>query len=294
MYTHADKTQENKRQSVANEVAQRQDRDKSTLPFVNNSPESIAQRKLQEIAQSHSQAKQTTQLQAMAHDCNSRRQQHVQKKENNTGLPSSEPKRKMKGKLAQRQVVIQKQRWAIVPGGMSIDVEATTTEELTSLYNNYYMPNRANPNYKQFGIIVADELKKRRAANEQQAEATGKAEGVEVKHEEIPDVPGSFQSGGITFNLSHKRGEMLLYENDVKSNKAGGAHITIHQPIMNINDWDKDTHEIHARYYISKRASVGVTFVQGRETVSTGATHDQMAMRFVRQLAIDCYNALNG
>ncbi len=112
--------------------------------------------------------------------------------------------------------------------------------------------------------------------------------------EDIPDVPASFVSGGITFNRSEKRGEMLIYENGIKSNKAGGAHITIHEPIMNIRDWKKDIHEIHARYYISKRASVGVTLVAGNVTAETGITSDVEASSFVKQLALDCYNALNG
>ena len=115
-----------------------------------------------------------------------------------------------------------------------------------------------------------------------------------MMEEDIPDVPASFVSGGITLNRSEKRGEMLLYENDIKSNKAGGAHVTIHEPIMNIRDWKKDIHEIHARYYISKRASVGVTLVAGNVTDQTGVTTNIEALNFVEQLALDCYNALNG
>jgi len=49
MNTHADKTQENKRQSVANEVSQKQNGGRSTFQFMDNRPEAIAQRKLQEM-----------------------------------------------------------------------------------------------------------------------------------------------------------------------------------------------------------------------------------------------------
>jgi hypothetical protein len=49
MNTHTDKTQKNKSQSVANEVSQRHGRSKTTFRFVDNRPETIAQRKLQEM-----------------------------------------------------------------------------------------------------------------------------------------------------------------------------------------------------------------------------------------------------
>ncbi len=54
MNTHADKTQENKSQSVANELSQKQGSGESTFQFVDNRPEAVAQRKLQEMANNHS------------------------------------------------------------------------------------------------------------------------------------------------------------------------------------------------------------------------------------------------
>jgi len=48
MNTHSDKTQENKSQSVANAVAQKQNNGESTFQFVDNRPEAVAQQKLQE------------------------------------------------------------------------------------------------------------------------------------------------------------------------------------------------------------------------------------------------------
>lgn len=47
--THASKTQENKSQSVANGESQMQNSKESTFQFVDNRPEAIAQRKLQEM-----------------------------------------------------------------------------------------------------------------------------------------------------------------------------------------------------------------------------------------------------
>ncbi|MEM8999765.1 MAG: DUF4157 domain-containing protein [Bacteroidota bacterium] len=88
MSTHADKTQENKNQSVANGITKKQGSSKSTFQFFDNRPEAVAQRKLQDMANNSPQAKQAAQLQAMAND-HSSKQQPIQKKENNTGLPDT-------------------------------------------------------------------------------------------------------------------------------------------------------------------------------------------------------------
>jgi hypothetical protein len=105
MNTHADKTQENKSQSVSNETSQKQGGGESTFQFVDNRPEAVAQRKLQEMANNSPQVKQlmafqdmannspqakkTVQLQAMADNHSAQQQQPIQKKENNTGLPDN-------------------------------------------------------------------------------------------------------------------------------------------------------------------------------------------------------------
>lgn len=88
MNTHADKTQENKSQSFANAVSPKRS-GKSTFQFVDNRPEAIAQRKLQEMANNSPQVKQAAQLQAMADNHSAQQQQPIQKKENNTGLPDN-------------------------------------------------------------------------------------------------------------------------------------------------------------------------------------------------------------
>lgn len=66
MSSHADKTRENKSQSVANEVARKQSGEKSTFQFVDNRPEAIAQRELQEMADSSPQAMSMQAVQQMA------------------------------------------------------------------------------------------------------------------------------------------------------------------------------------------------------------------------------------
>jgi len=59
MNTHADRTQEHKRQAVSNEVSQKQSGGKSsTFQFVDNRPEAISQRKLQEMANNSPRVKQ--------------------------------------------------------------------------------------------------------------------------------------------------------------------------------------------------------------------------------------------
>jgi len=89
MHTHADKTQENKNQLAAIIVPQKMSSGKSSFQFVDNRPEAIAQRKLQEMANKSPQIKQAAQLQTMANN-RSTQEQSIQKKENNTGLPDIE------------------------------------------------------------------------------------------------------------------------------------------------------------------------------------------------------------
>src|SRR6478609_8236969 len=89
MNTHTDKPQEHKSQSVANEVSQLLGNSELALPFIDNRPEAVAQRRLQQIANNSPQAKQAMQLQAMANNYTAHIHQTIQKKENNTGLPDN-------------------------------------------------------------------------------------------------------------------------------------------------------------------------------------------------------------
>ncbi|MEP5340730.1 MAG: hypothetical protein ABJL44_13380 [Algibacter sp.] len=94
MHVHADKTKENKSQSVANGESQMQSRGESTFKFVDNKPEALASKKLQlmannspqvsqlralqVIANNSPQSKQITQLQAIAEKPIARQQQPIQ------------------------------------------------------------------------------------------------------------------------------------------------------------------------------------------------------------------------
>lgn len=105
MNTHADKTQGNKIQPVANVVPQRESGDTPSFQFIDNRPESAAQRKLQEMANNSPRAKQsmafqetankslrvrqTAQFQAMADNSAAQHLPSIQKKQNETGLPDA-------------------------------------------------------------------------------------------------------------------------------------------------------------------------------------------------------------
>ena len=89
MYTQVEKPKENKSKAVTNTVFQKRSIDESTFQFVDNRPEAVAQRKLQEMANKSRQAKQTAQLQVMAGNNSPIQQNPFQKKKNNTGLPDN-------------------------------------------------------------------------------------------------------------------------------------------------------------------------------------------------------------
>lgn len=89
MNTHAEKTQENKSQSITNELARKRGGGESTFQFVDSRPQVVAQKKLQEMANNSPQAKQASQLQAIANNHSSQQEQPIQIKENNTGLPDN-------------------------------------------------------------------------------------------------------------------------------------------------------------------------------------------------------------
>ena len=120
MYTHEDKMQENKSQAVANSLSQLQSNGESTFQYVNNRPEAIAQRKLQESINNSPRVQQLKSYQEMANNSSHVKQiishqpmannftcqaaqlkknleeealqvklEPIQKKENNMGLPDN-------------------------------------------------------------------------------------------------------------------------------------------------------------------------------------------------------------
>jgi hypothetical protein len=71
MNTHADKTEENKSQSVANGLPKLQSSSGSAFQFADNRPDIIAQRKLQEVADNSIQVKQLKAIQKMTENFSS-------------------------------------------------------------------------------------------------------------------------------------------------------------------------------------------------------------------------------
>ena len=82
MYAQVVKPKENKSLSVDNAVSQKQGNVGSVFQFVDNRPEAIAQRKLQDMANNSPQSKQATRLQAMTDNNSVKLQRPIQK----TGL----------------------------------------------------------------------------------------------------------------------------------------------------------------------------------------------------------------
>ena len=68
MNTHADKTQENKSQSVANETSQKLNGSELTFQFVDNRPQAIAQRMLQNMVDNSPRAKRAANFLAIANN----------------------------------------------------------------------------------------------------------------------------------------------------------------------------------------------------------------------------------
>lgn len=89
MNTHADQIQESKRQSVSVADSKIQSSSESIFQFVDNRPEFLAHRNLQEIANNSIRGKQYVQLQAMADNYSNQQQQPLQKKGNNTYVPGN-------------------------------------------------------------------------------------------------------------------------------------------------------------------------------------------------------------
>ncbi len=83
MNTHADKAQENKNQSISNEGTEKTSRNASVFQFVDNRPEAIAQKKLLEIPNNSTQAKQMRAFKKMVeNNTSSRTGQHESKSTN--------------------------------------------------------------------------------------------------------------------------------------------------------------------------------------------------------------------
>ncbi|MCD6068039.1 MAG: hypothetical protein K0S33_2865 [Bacteroidetes bacterium] len=89
MSSHADKAQENKSTSVAETPTKKKAGGETDALFVNNHPEAIVQRKLQNIANNSSQVKQLHSVQKMANEHSARLPQPVVGKENRKDLETA-------------------------------------------------------------------------------------------------------------------------------------------------------------------------------------------------------------
>ena len=89
MYSKIDKLNENKSWAVANAVSRSLSSASSNFSFIDNRSESIAQRKLPEVADNSPRAMQLLAVQAVVNNYSAQQQQILQKKENNTGLPDN-------------------------------------------------------------------------------------------------------------------------------------------------------------------------------------------------------------
>jgi hypothetical protein len=60
--------------------------------------------------------------------------------------------------------VMQLEKKVSVIGGAEIDLDAESDDSLLAYYKNYFLPNRNNPNYANFGAGIQEELTRRRIA----------------------------------------------------------------------------------------------------------------------------------
>jgi hypothetical protein len=114
MNTHADKGQENKSQAVSNGLTQKEGSKDSAYQFADNRPEAIAQRMMQDMANSSSQVSQLRVFQEMADkspQVKKADQQAIQKKGSNPGQQKTDnnsPQEKDPAKLKRSEIMRQK------------------------------------------------------------------------------------------------------------------------------------------------------------------------------------------
>ena len=88
MGIYASKTQKDKSVSNAKQASQIKNNDTTNSQFLDNRPEAIAHRKLQEMAAHNQKAKQVSQLQPSTNNNSTQQDSALQQRENNTGLPN--------------------------------------------------------------------------------------------------------------------------------------------------------------------------------------------------------------
>jgi hypothetical protein len=140
MYARVEKSIENRSRAVTNSVAQKKSNVRQGFGFVDNRPETIAQKKLQEKADSSPHVKQLRAFQEMANNHSTQQKQAIQKKGNNVAGRSS-------SSVVQRVISI---------GGKVAgeDVKSELITDLKALAITKSVTWRSN-----FELLLEDELK---------------------------------------------------------------------------------------------------------------------------------------
>jgi hypothetical protein len=177
MNTHAVKTQENKSQSVANEVFQKQNGDESTFQSVDNRPEFVAQRKLQEMANNSLQVSRLRAFQDMA---NNSPQVSQLRAFQNMANNSQQVKRAAQlqsiadNHSAQQQQLIQKKAEAATPAA-EVPTSETVGKNITGL------PDNLKKGMENLSRISLDDVKVHRNSDKPaQLQAHAYAQGTDI------------------------------------------------------------------------------------------------------------------
>lgn len=137
MNTHAARTQDDKSRSVATEVFQRKGRGDYSSTFIDNRPEAVTQRKLQEMANNSPQVRQLTVFQEMADHRQSPGRQEVVPHQANSSHSEGAPPVQLRTFIAREGPLGKKTRIEIVESGNRFDAYYKTgIKKLTLISDN--------------------------------------------------------------------------------------------------------------------------------------------------------------
>ena len=118
MNTHADKSQETQSKAVANGFSEKANSSQSTFQFVDNRPETIQMRKLQEMANNSPQAQRAAQFQTMVNGNNATTSQENESLEEGATLQEKGEPGQKKENTSQHRSVIQR----ITHNGLAVNI----------------------------------------------------------------------------------------------------------------------------------------------------------------------------
>ena len=144
MYAQVEKPKENKSQSVANAVSKKQGGGESTFQFVDNRPEAVAQRKLQEMANNSPQVKQATQLQVVADNYSGKLNQPIQLNKVGDDVSTSYG---VTAKSDEEVGDFDETQKAMVHRGL-VETEIHGDKKYVRAYQTIYAPNEDNSSWK--------------------------------------------------------------------------------------------------------------------------------------------------